>query len=75
MLFIIDSAHKEFLSNTLKISSSYFDSYSKINFKGTDYQVGNYVTNFRNEVCLYEILEIVLIKNNAISFIVHQIQL
>lgn len=59
---IISSKHNEFVFNTLNIPSNFFNSYSKINFKGTDYKIGNYVTNFINEVCLYEILEIIFTK-------------
>ncbi|KAF0709353.1 C2H2-type domain-containing protein [Aphis craccivora] len=64
MKYIITSSHKEFLSIT----------YSKINYKGTDYEIGNYITNSIDEVCLYEILEIIVVQNN-VSFILHQIQL
>ncbi|KAF0749316.1 Uncharacterized protein FWK35_00016906 [Aphis craccivora] len=72
---IISSKHNEFVFNTLNIPSNFFNSYSKINFKGTDYKIGNYVTNFINEVCLYEILEIIVLQNNVVLFTVHQIQL
>jgi len=72
---IISSKHNEFVFNTLNISSNFFNSYSKINFKGTDYKIGNYVTNFINEVCFYEILEIIVLQNNIVLFTVHQIQL
>jgi len=74
MRHMINSNHTEFLLNNSFMSSTSFDSYSKINFKGTEYEVGNYITNFIDEVCLYEILEIIVIQNN-VSFIVHQIQL
>jgi len=71
----ITSNHKEFLSSTiLFMSSNNFDSYSRINYKGTDYEIGNYITNYIDEVCLYEILEIIVVQNN-VSFILHQIQL
>jgi len=72
---IISSKHNEFVFNTLNISSNFFNSYSKMNFKGTDYKIGNYVTNFINEFCLYEILEIIVLQNNIVLFTVHQIQL
>jgi hypothetical protein len=49
---IVGSKHNEFIFNTLNIASNFFKSYSKINFKGTDYKIGNYVTNFINEVCM-----------------------
>lgn len=50
-------------------------SFSKINFKGTNYKIGSYVTCFKHNLCLYKILEIVIVQNIAISFIVDQIQL
>lgn len=65
----------EFLSNNVSISSSNIISFSNIDFKGTIYKVGSYVTCFKHNLCLYKILEIVMIKNSAISFIVDQIQL
>jgi len=65
----------EFLSNNVSISSTNIISFSKIDFKGTIYKVGSYVTCFKHNLCLYKILEIVMIKNSAISFIVDQIQL
>lgn len=39
------------------------------------YKIGNYVSSFKNDICLYEILEIVIMNDSAILFIVHQIQL
>jgi len=55
--------------------SNNFISCSVIDFKGTVYKIGNYVSSFKHDVCLYEILEIVIMNESAISFIVHQIQL
>lgn len=65
----------EFLSNILNMSSTNITSFSKIDFKGTIYKIGSYVTCFKHNLYLYKILEIVILKNNAISFIVNQIQL
>jgi len=40
------------------------------------YKVGYFLTNCINEICLYEILEILLIKNTfKIKFIVKQIEI
>lgn len=40
------------------------------------YKVGYFLTNFIDEICLYEILEILLIKNTGkINFIVNQIEI
>jgi len=67
--------YDQFIFNHLNISTDSFNTYSKINFKGTSYKTGNYLTSFINEVCLYEILEIIILKNNDIYFVVHQILL
>lgn len=78
--FSITIKHKidsdlEFLSNTLNIPTNLefnsFISYSKIDFKGTVYKIGNYVCRFKHDICLYEIVEIVKMNDSAISFIVH----
>lgn len=52
-------------------------SYSQMEFKGTIFKTGYYLTNFIDEVCLYEILEIVINKNNLddIMIIVNQIEI
>ncbi|KAF0713177.1 C2H2-type domain-containing protein [Aphis craccivora] len=67
--------YDQFIFNHLNISTDSFNSYSKINFKGTTYKTGNYLTSFINEICLYEILAIIILKNDDIYFVVNQIQL
>lgn len=67
--------YDQFIFNHLNISTDSFNSHSKINFKGTTYKTGNYLTSFINEVCLYEILAIIILKNDDIYFVVNQIQL
>lgn len=74
MKHVISSKHKEFLLNTMLLPSNHFASYLSINFKGTKYKIGTYITNFTNEVCLYEIIEIIIIQNNVVSLIVHKIK-
>lgn len=37
--------------------------------------VYNFVTRFKNDINLYEIIEIIIVKDNTVSFIVNQIQL
>lgn len=65
-----------FLSNiVLNVSSYDLASYSKLYMKGTIYKVESYITCFKHNVCLYEILEIVVVQESAVSFIVNQIQL
>jgi len=46
----------EFLSNNLNMTSNNFISYSKIDFKSTVYKIGNYVSSFKHDIFLYEIL-------------------
>jgi len=65
----------EFLSNILSMPYTNITSFSKINFKGTNYKIGSYVTCYKHNLCLYKILEIVIVQNSAVSFIVDQIQL
>lgn len=65
----------EFLSSTLNMPSNSFISYSKVDFKGTVYKIGNYVSSFKQNICLYEILEIIIMKDSVLLFIVGQIQL
>lgn len=55
-------------------TSNNFVGYSKVRV-GTVYEIGNYVINNENNICLYKILDIILIKYVAVSFIVQQIQL
>jgi len=50
-------------------------SYSKIDYKGTIYKIGDYITSFKSIIYLYEILEIVIVHKNDINCIVHEIQL
>lgn len=78
--FFISIKHKmnsdhSYITNTLNIPFNNFISYSKLDFKGIVYKVGNYVTSFKYDLCLYEILEIIVIEDSVVSFIVHQIQL
>jgi len=51
-------------------------SYSQVKYKGTKFKTGYFLTNFVDEVCLYEILEIVCnINMLVVFFIVHQIEI
>lgn len=71
----IDSCHPEFVFNSLNLLSDSYDSFSKVTLKGTTYKIGYYVTNFTDEVSLFEILEIIKLPNNIVYFVVQQIQL
>lgn len=61
----------------MNIPSNNFISYSKIDYKGTIFKIGNYVSSFKHDniACLYEILEIIITNDSAVSFIIHQIEL
>ncbi|KAE9522645.1 hypothetical protein AGLY_016950 [Aphis glycines] len=51
-------------------------SYSQIDYKGTTYKTGYFLTNLIDEVCLYEILEIVINLNNLnVIIVVNQIEI
>jgi len=68
--------HNPLIQRNLGLSIDEFDCYSQVELKGTTYKVGYLVSNFTDELCLYEILEIVLVKiNGHIKFIVNQVQI
>lgn len=68
--------HNPLIQRNLGLSIDEFDCYSQVELKGTTYKVGYLVSNFTDELCLYEILEIVLVKiNGDIKFIVNQVQI
>lgn len=71
----IDSKYVEIIFDFINISTNNYISYSKIEFRGTINKIGNFVTCFNSEICLFEILEIILLKNNTIYFVVQQILL
>lgn len=54
----------EFLQRVFGFPSDNLLSYSQIEYKGTTYKIGYFLTNFVEEVCLYEIMEIIIEKNN-----------
>jgi len=71
----ITSNHTTFLERIYGFS---FDtnlcSYSQIDYKGITYKTGYFLTNLIDEVCLYEILEIVINLNNLnVTLIVNEI--
>lgn len=73
----ITSNHTTFLERIYGFS---FDtnlcSYSQIDYKGTTYKTGYFLTNLIDEVCLYEILEIVINLNHLnVTLIVNQIEI
>jgi hypothetical protein len=66
----------EFLQRIFGFPSDNLLSYSQIEYKGTTYKIGYFLTNFVDEVCFYEILEIIIDKNNlTVIFVVNQIEI
>jgi len=74
-IHITSSNYNELILRVLNLTSDEFICYSKIEFKGTTYKIGYFLTRFIEEVCLYEILEIILVKANfKVQFVVQQIE-
>jgi len=57
--------HNILIQRNLGLSIDEFDCYSQVELKGTTYKVDYLVSNFTDELCLYEILEIVFVKING----------
>jgi len=76
MSYKICTNHNQLIQRNLGLSVDEFDCYSQVELKGTTYKVDYLVSNFTDELCLYEILEIIFIKiNGDIKFIVNQVQI
>jgi len=61
---IVLSQYSAFICNSLNILDSQFTSYREIDYKGTSYKRGYFLTDFVNDnMCLHEIIEIVIIHN------------
>jgi len=72
----IISNNTVFLHRLFGYSSDNLLSYSQVIYKGTTFKTGYFLTNFVDEVCLYEIVEIVFnINTLVVFFIVHQIEI
>jgi len=75
-IHVSSSNYTQLILRTLNLTSDQFLCYSQIESKGTTYKVGYFLTNFIDELCLYEILEILVIKENyKIKLIVQQIEI
>jgi len=66
----IDSKRAAIIFDFINVSTNNYISYSKIELRGTIYKIDNFVTCLNSEICLFEILEIILLKNNTIYFVV-----
>lgn len=72
----VRSNNTVFLQRIHGYPSDNLTSYSQVKYKGTTFKTGYFLTNFVDEICLYEILEIVFnINTLVIFFIVHQIEI
>jgi len=72
----IISNSSKFLHRIYGYQSDHLPIYSQVKYKGTTYKTGYFLTNFVDEVCLYELLEIVYnISTLAIFFMVHPIEI
>lgn len=75
-IHVNSSNYTQLILRNLNLTSDQFMCYSQMEFKGTTYKVGYFLTNFIDELCLYEILEILVIKKNyKVNFIVQQIEI
>lgn len=68
------SSNIQFVFQKLGILPHHFKFYSNICFKGTIYKKGYYLTNYKNEIGLFEILEIIIPENKILKLIVQKIQ-
>jgi len=72
---IKDSPYSKLINDTYKITSKQYECYNKIEYMGTNYKEGYYLTRFIFEMCLFEIIEIIVINNIKIIILTKQIKL
>lgn len=65
--YVNDSNYSQLILRALHSSNQYICN-SDIEFKGTLYKVGYFLTNFINEICVYAILEIIFVKEKCKVF-------
>jgi len=75
--YIVHSLHLDKICDTFSLTSVDFVCYNQIEFMGTNYKNGYYLTRFIEEMNLLEILEIIVFNNPLIKIhiIVKQIKL
>lgn len=62
--YIVLSQYSAFICNSLNVLDSQFTCYREIDYKGTSYKRGYFLTDFVNDdMCLHKIIEIVIIHN------------
>jgi len=59
----IQSLYDHIICPKYQTSSNQFECYKRIEYIGTDYKAGYYLTRFEDEMCLYEITEIIIMIN------------
>lgn len=72
---IKESQFGKLISDKYKITPNQYECYNKIEYKGTNYKEGYYLTRFIYEMCLFKIIEIIVISNIKIIILTKQIQL
>ncbi|KAF0712217.1 C2H2-type domain-containing protein, partial [Aphis craccivora] len=72
---IKESQFGKLISDKYKITPNQYEYYNKIEYKGTNYKEGYYLTRFIYEMCLFKIIEIIVISNIKIIILTKQIQL
>lgn len=74
--YVNDSNYNQLILRVLHLTSDQYICYSQIEFKGTLYKIGYFFTHYNDEICVYEILEIIFVKQNSrVQFIVQQIEI
>ena len=65
--YIVHSLHLDKICDTFSLTSVDFVCYNQIEFMGTNYKNGYYLTRFIEEMNLLEILEIIVFNNPLIK--------
>jgi len=72
---IKESQYNKLISDKYKRTPDQYECYNKIEYMGTNYKKGYYLTRFIYEMCLFKIKEIIVINNIKIIILTKQIQL
>jgi len=73
--YVKDSNYNQLILRALHLTSDQYICFSQIEFKGTLYKIGYFITNFNDEICVYEILEIIFVKENSKVQFILQIEI
>jgi hypothetical protein len=69
------SLYHNIICHGFNITLKQFECYNKIEYKGINYKTGYYLTRFNSEMCLFKIVEIIIIKNIQVIILAKQIKL